>query len=591
MDKNNIDVGFVSDIRQTAVECEHLKRKIKGMFKDDVHCSTSEVVDPGTTNGKVGGQLVIVRQLWKNCVTNVWTDRAKLGGLMILYLKTANQKTLAIGNTYWPTKPGSVKAVDNDLPPAAVNNSLWNKYTKWLSNLKERQDPITYLRECTETRFDKHMQKGHPAILMGDFNAHWDGRGASYNDLAEWAADCCWQNEIEERSTTSLITLDTFIRGTPSQIDHILTGGSYGTNRSLDLTGFGCATGAVWQLFKDHVPLWAAFKIPSGGVPPLQREKGISKKGSPSSTPNIFKEEDIAEYEKRMENLLLSLPSDNLESISGSQLEDICRGSVLAAKKVKPNMKKNKYSCNGWSPIYVALRAQLICMINIRRGLCGYKHVYWPAEDRQRNIASLIHRWRDVVDRFTFECDADKLKIMSWTGKDPSFWIENADDDPSPLADMLSDEISYLHQAISGRKRSEFRKLISYYCRLREKNFREGKIGPAIRAVSGKVMNTYDMQSLRIDEDTTLADEDEIHMAMVEFFEKWHKGADYLRTGIHDPDNNWLEIYENHDTFINMTADCNAPLELRELIWQAMQSTRVQMDETEKGVTLRQRMS
>ena len=135
-----------------------------------------------------------------------------------------------------------------------------------------------------------------------------------------------------------------------------------------------------------------------------------------------------------MEDLLLSLPSDNLESISGSQLEEICRCSVLAAKKVKPNIKKNKYSCNGWSPIYVALRAQLICMINIRRGLRGYKHVHWPAEDRQRNIASLIHRWRDVVDRFTFECDADKLKIMSWTGKDPSFWIENADDDPSLLA-------------------------------------------------------------------------------------------------------------------------------------------------------------
>ena len=58
---------------------------------------------------------------------------------MILYLKTANQKVLA-GNTYWPTKPGTAKAVDNDLPPAAVNNSLWNKYAKWLSNLKERQD-------------------------------------------------------------------------------------------------------------------------------------------------------------------------------------------------------------------------------------------------------------------------------------------------------------------------------------------------------------------------------------------------------------------------------------------------------------------
>ena len=31
-------------------------------------------------------------------------------------------------------------------------------------------------------------------------------------------------------------------------------------------------------------------------------------------------------------------------------------------------------------------------------------------------------------------------------------------------------------------------------------------------------MNNYDMQSLRLDEDNTLADEDEIHMAMVEFF-------------------------------------------------------------------------
>ena len=37
-------------------------------------------------------------------------------------------------------------------------------------------------------------------------------------------------------------------------------------------------------------------------------------------------------------------------------------------------------------------------------------------------------------------------------------------------------------------------------------------------------MNSYDMQSLRLDEDNTLADEDEIHMAMVEFFENGTEG-------------------------------------------------------------------
>ena len=67
---------------------------------------------------------------------------------------------------------------------------------------------------------------------------------------------------------------------------------------------------------------------------------------------------------------------------------------------------------------------------------------------------------------------------MSWTGKYPTFWIENTDEDPSSLADMLGDDISYLHQAISGRKRSEFRRLISYYCRLREKTSEKVRLAP-----------------------------------------------------------------------------------------------------------------
>ena len=191
MTHNNIDVGFINDIRQTAGECEHLKRKIKGMFKEDVHCATAEVNDPGTVASKVGGQLVIVRSPWKNCVTNVWTDKSKLGGAMILYLKTANHKQLSIGNTYWPTKPPTQEEAPGEIHEPRLNNSLWNKYVKWLRAAGSRESPITYLRRCMEIRFDKHMQKGFPAILMGDFKAHWDGVGATYGDLAEWAADCC----------------------------------------------------------------------------------------------------------------------------------------------------------------------------------------------------------------------------------------------------------------------------------------------------------------------------------------------------------------------------------------------------------------
>ena len=116
------------------------------MFKEDVHCSTAEVHDPGTVGGKVGGQLVVVRTPWKNCVTNIWTDNSKLGGAMILYLKTSNHRQLAIGNTYWPTKPITVAAAPGECNETKPSNPLWNKYVKWLKSADIRKTPITYLR-------------------------------------------------------------------------------------------------------------------------------------------------------------------------------------------------------------------------------------------------------------------------------------------------------------------------------------------------------------------------------------------------------------------------------------------------------------
>ena len=86
---------------------------------------------------------------------------------------------------------------------------------------------------------------------MCDFNAHWDGVVATYSDLAAWTADSCLKSGVEDLCTTSMISLDTFIRGeTPSQIDHILTS----SDDMLELMGFGCGTGGIWHIHKDHVP-------------------------------------------------------------------------------------------------------------------------------------------------------------------------------------------------------------------------------------------------------------------------------------------------------------------------------------------------
>ena len=210
-----------------------------------------------------------------------------------------------------------------------------------------------------------------------------------------------------------LVNLDTFIRGgTPSQIDHILTS----DDDELVLRGFGCGTGAVWHLYNDHVPLWAEFNIARGGLRPLvgPREKQ-PRQHTPLVTPNIYKEEDVEKFGEKMLELLTSLPECVDTAHAGELLEKICRESVTVARAVKPPIKKNKFYHDGWSPIFFVLRARMIYMINIRRGLCGYKHVFWKEEDRTRNICVLIDRWRAVVDRFTFESEERKLEIMSWS--------------------------------------------------------------------------------------------------------------------------------------------------------------------------------
>ena len=84
--------------------------------------------------------------------------------------------------------------------------------------------------------------------------------------------------------------------------------------------------------------------------------------------------------------------------------------------------------------------------------------------------------------------------------------------------------------------------------------------------MSGKTTNVFDMKSLRIDDDNLIADDDKIHDAMVDFFKKWHRGDVHCSECFHSSEVDWLMVYDNHDTFIELTNATEVPLELRGLI-------------------------
>ena len=142
---------------------------------EDCHISASTIEDPGTPGGKVGGQLVIVRGAWRNAVRNCTTDRAGLGGLMVIYLKTKCHE-IAIANTYWPTIPVIIPPTavaedtehqDDDMAqPKAVapvvvreSNALHSKYVRWMKSVRMEGSPIEYIRGAIEEKLDKHKAK------------------------------------------------------------------------------------------------------------------------------------------------------------------------------------------------------------------------------------------------------------------------------------------------------------------------------------------------------------------------------------------------------------------------------------------------
>ena len=178
--------------------------------------------------------------------------------------------------------------------------------------------------------------------------------------------------------------------------------------------------------------------------------------------------------------------------------------------------------------------------------------------------------------------------------------------------------------------------------------FKSGKIGKAIRAVSGKSMNSYDMESLRVDKETILNDENDILDNMTDFFVDWHSGKEVFLKGLHSdedilrvsqklkhlkfsrliksdlhhgleechlclttnplPDRSfdechrlayhsgpprgqndlWMEVYESKELFMKLTECCGEPVDLRDLIWCSIQSTSMKLDcPTDSGGSLR----
>jgi hypothetical protein len=141
-----------------------------------------------------------------------------------------------------------------------------------------------------------------------------------------------------------------------------------------------------------------------------------------------------------------------------------------------------------------------------------------------------------------------------------------------------------------GRKRTEERMKISQAVRDRELRRKAYKIGSVIQSVVGKKRVNFDMSWLRVSPtEVTTVPMEILQLLNGEFF-KWHAGTIDALTGINARRPDWELILDSRTQFDLIMSDAKVPQKELEIIWNALQSPKVQLDETMgSGDTLREK--
>ena len=199
------------------------------------------------------------------------------------------------------------------------------------------------------------------------------------------------------------------------------------------------------------------------------------------------------------------------------QVIDTCGPNIIRKTNIRHS---KKYAKNGWSPEVRALCAQLQCMIEIRRQMCGFHgRKKWTGEEAVRDgVEKHLNKWIRVVDSLKWASSEAKQAVLGITGKPPDFLM----DPHVNLVDLVEHEIPKLLKKMPGRLRTAKYREISEHTRLRDQRVKEGKIGQAIRSLVGKPPMFFDTSAMRTSPDHLELNPLKIFGAISDNFVDWH---------------------------------------------------------------------
>ena len=458
----------------------------------------------------VGGQITLLTPRWATRCIRVIDDPTHLGILFGVLLSGAHGPIQILG-TYWPCPPASTDA---------DSMGLHSKFQQWLHRLQIGLAPMDYVRGLVRGRVLRQL--GHTSadaplpitVVLGDFNASWDGQCGPHKGLPSWASSTGLINPFAYVAHTSVASLAFLYSGLRpvGLIDHIFLSHSYPGLVSLSALD----DGSIWSTVSDHRPVLLGLTSP--GLQSRRLGRPLTRPTWPKtevpSLPSL-----LSQYKAQLTDMPAPPVTDTASS--SDYLLHVCVDSAAISATLSPTSKgKGKRWKNGWSPPMICLKANLEALWHIwgyLRG-SGGRPKWRTQSDMDTQMESMLTRWGKVVQSF-HPHDPGSFHKMFARGGYPPYWRTAT---LGKLDEVVLSSIQLAKQKLHGRQRTYLRTHINAHVYHRETSRLTGKIGRVIRSILHEEVRFYPIETLRVPPGRVIIDGSQINQAVTDHFKDWY---------------------------------------------------------------------
>ena len=560
MQKYEVDCLMLQDVGCTELELRYHRVELKSLLGEETVITISPAGQQGGDEGQVGGLTTVIQTRLGLRFSNHKMDKLNLG-LTQTTSCTINGQTLHLINTYWP--------VENKEGP----NSLWNTTIREMRKRDIRGTPLQYVQDTILRERDKLVIEtpGSLVLIGGDLNStiRKEERGGRATPLDKWIIDaklvsvreCLTGDDTEARRIENWATH--YVGLEPrSIIDHFML---HGNGWEDQITGYGVDQNLEFSNYTDHRPIMCVFAVgPKLG-------KGTEAKRERRPWAPVIKHKDLVErFQKKMDRW----HTKNATHLGTLQVEkrytEVVKairelGIPLANKSRKRLEEKRAAYKHGWSPEFIATKAKLDFLLEVRRilrrkDLCEasiLEHIREAACNWERTVKHHMH-------------DAEEQGKLLGGDHGLRYWRT------ATLLQVTSryiKEYEEVKKMLHGKRREAMRMEMGGHIQRREERRAEGKLKKVIDSILKKARVNMDLSCFIDAEGVLQSDLAQGHIKLTQDFAAWYK------TPLGHVDNEalftkpWETICHGRQEYMNNLAGTSIPNDVQELFWEALMHT------------------